>query len=133
MTFCSGMLWFFLSATDVPEMVRQSWDRGLGVGHGAVAALVQYMARPCGTRPWRVGTAASGAPGGRSHCSAVPGAGAVGGTPDSPAAEDCAVLDSKGCRQPQQGAHWGSPALLSPSSDASEGILAGAELLCTGE
>lgn len=131
MTFCSGMLWFFLSATDVPEIVGQSCDRGRGVGHRAVPALVQYMARRVASTRGEWGTTASGALGGRSHWSAVPGADALGGTPDIPA-EDCAVLDSKGCRCPQQGAHWGSPALLSPTSDSSEGILPGAEMLWTG-
>lgn len=72
MTFCSGMLWFFLSATDVPEIMGQSCDWGLGVGHRAVPALVQYVARRV-RHPWRWGYCIWG-PWSRSHWSVVPGA-----------------------------------------------------------
>lgn len=78
MTFCSGMLWFFLSATDVPEIMGQSCDWGLGVGHRAVPALVQYVARRVASTRGEWGTTASGALGGRSHWSVVPGADALG-------------------------------------------------------
>lgn len=122
----------FLSATDVPEMVGQSCDWGLGVGHRALAALVQYMARRVASTHGEWGTAASGAPGGRPHRSAVPGADAVG-------ALQIALLKTvrsstaKAAEVHSREAHWGSPSLLPPSSDSSEGILPGAELLWTGK
>ena len=122
----------FLSATDVPEMAGPSCDRGLGVGHRAMAALVQYMARRVASTCGEWGTAASGDPEGRPHRSAVPGADAMGAL-QTALLKTVRSSTAKAAGVHSREAHWGSPALLPPSSDSSEGILPGAELLWTGK